>query len=365
MAYNAQSVDYLQRSTEVIDVQNLPLNDYTSSTRSAAHLQAASEYVSVRQVPMYELSKPPATPQSRTGLLGGSARLQRRTSGKMQRPVAYLQHSSESFRLRADSGGESTAGGASVRHQRPEHGLLRLRKPSTEQTTTPRTPTARNSTFVSQIQLKPQQSERGVRRKHSVGAPDRLHTPQERETAKVRRHTSLSPRTLKQASHNVSQRLVIDSSGEHSDLLIISSSSRQASNLSQTQWPSSESFSSCAAEHSKTLALPRALDQQKESLDNSSVLTDDPSAIDVRLQKDCQSALDDETALRNQPLADAADAENVTSQSSDLTLSSLRLSMAEFEPAPAPPVRRPPAKRAGPLSVAQKTIHRSVQYGCR
>ena len=373
----------LQRSSELIDVQSLPLNDYTS--HNATHRSSRAAAVAVRQLPMYELSKPPpSTPHARSTLHGGSARLQRRTSGKMQRPVAYLQQSSESFRARADSVESSSSA-----RQRNEPGLLRLRKTSIEQP--PPTPNSRSSTFVSQINFKPQsRAEVRLRRKHSVsgGVPDRLSTPlQEREQAMVRRHTSLSPRTLNQmkatASAHVTQRLVIDSAHENSDLLIISSSnartnagsasgqsSGQAVN-SSSHWISTESFSSSSGEQCKPspsrgggggsalLAFNR---QHRTSPGDGTPTRDERCVIDVMLHAGYQST-DDEMKSQQQQVAMAGDVQNeqVASQDSNLTLSSVRLSMADFEPVPADTgaaIRPRVSKYEASFSVAQKTLHR-------
>ena len=305
MASNLQSFGYMQRSSELIDIRNLPVTDFSADAarRNNATPTTANDVISVRQIDFNKTSSSPSG--ARVSL--GNAKLQRRTSSKMQRPLAYVatQPVVEAFRTRTDST-------SSASRSKSDAGLLRMRKRSTEQP--PPTPGSRSSTFISQVSLNLNSGSALLRRKPSMGGADaRLDTPQnerERASAAVRRHTSLSPRTLRQTRQHVTQRLVVER--DNSDLVVVSTNN-------PTHWPSSESIvvSGTQAEHEE---VPHWTD----------------SSATASAQKD-------------QP----ADVSTPTNE----TLSQLRLSMADF---PSPHVDSPSAgpRRRPELCVAQKTLHR-------
>ena len=428
-ASNLQSFNYLQRSSDLIDVQNLPITtDFrnpggSTNTSPQGVATGGGEFINVRQ---YEFNgRPPPTPQSRMG----SSKLQRKTSSKMQRPNGIYGNSSnqglpqqhqsmESFRIvRGDSMDMGPAPGTpNTRAYQREGSLLRLRKTSTEQAP-PGTPNnTRNAvTSVSPLGLHTQNSELRLMRKHSMGSMDRQGTPQERgDKAKVRRHTSLSPRTLKNASQNVSQRLVIDNTRENSDLFITNGtttgvskgnqSSQTPQMLGQTsQWKSSESFNSYPVASNAGGGLPQESvsnqnrQQSRVNQNTGGVQTDKRVApiqssipqrntedyLELHAQKSSESftlrnpvtKLDSSHVTKmdqnHMTSASSPHFESNSQEHSNLTISSLRFSAIEFDDMHQPgggghmmrkdfaPNMEDP-QTSTPLSVEQKQLHRLV-----
>ena len=337
MASNLQSFGYVQRSTELIDIGNLPVANYTRNTASptrrnnATPTTATADVINVRQI---DISKS-TTGGSRVSI--GNAKIQRRTSGKMQRPLAYLAtpNHTEALQTRNHDSNSTAA------RSKSDVGLLRKRKRSTEQP--PPTPGSRSSTFVSHVSINLNSNSALLRRKLSMGGADasRLDTPdRDRASASVRRHTSLSPRTLKQTRQSVTQRLVVEP--DNSDLFVISAAT-------PTQWQSSDSIVvNVLASNSANQTINQQQQQHQqhvydESVENFDVLVPQNTSSSTLECKQDQS-------------------HDVNSHNND-ALSYLRLSMADF-PSPQADTKTTTTttttRHKPELSVAQKTLHRSV-----
>ena len=342
MASNLQSFGYVQRSTELIDIGNLPVANYTSNAASptrrnnATPTTATADVINVRQI---DISKS-TTGGSRVSI--GNAKIQRRTSGKMQRPLAYLATHNHADALQTRNHDSNSTAARS----KSDVGLLRKRKRSTEQP--PPTPGSRSSTFVSHVSINLNSNSALVRRKLSMGGADagRLDTPdRDRASASVRRHTSLSPRTLKQTRQSVTQRLVVEP--DNSDLFVISAAT-------PTQWQSSDSIVvSVLASNSANQTINQQQQQQQHQQQHQHHVYDESvENFDVLVPQNTSSSTSE--CKQDQ-------SHDVNTHNND-ALSYLRLSMADF-PSPqadTTTTTTTTTRHKPELSVAQKTLHRSV-----